>query len=101
MPYRRLLARVATARRARRIAASQEERRQWPVSFDPDALSFFANLPLRTRLANRFADAMLAMEDALSMCEIERDGSRDASWIEPQILTTYEQVNALMKSVSD
>jgi Leu/Phe-tRNA-protein transferase len=66
-----------------------------------EALSVFANLPLRARLANRFTDAMFAMEEALSMCELEREESRDASWIEPQIQTTYDQVNALMKVVSD
>jgi len=44
---------------------------------------------------------MLAMEEALSICEIERERSRDASWIEPQIKTTYDQVNALMKAVAD
>ena len=66
-----------------------------------EALSFFANLPLRARLANRFTDAMLAIHDALVMCEAERDESRDTSWIEPQIMTTYEQMNALMEGVCD
>jgi Leu/Phe-tRNA-protein transferase len=66
-----------------------------------ETLSVFANLSLRSRLANRFTDAMFAMEEALSMCESEREESRDASWIEPQIQTTYDQVNALMKAVSD
>jgi hypothetical protein len=61
----------------------------------------FGNLPLRARLANQFTDAMFAIEEALSMCEIEREKSGDASWIEPQIKTTYDQVNALMKVVSD
>jgi Leu/Phe-tRNA-protein transferase len=68
---------------------------------DAETLSVFANLPLRARLANRFTDAMFAMEEALSMCELEREESRDASWIEPQIQTTYDQVNALMKAVAD
>jgi Leu/Phe-tRNA-protein transferase len=102
LQYRRLLARVAAARRVRRAAAGaadlSPERR---ASIDTDALSFFANLPLRARLANRFTDAMFAIEDALSMCEVERAESRDASWIEPRIRTTYEQVNALMKEVCD
>ncbi len=44
---------------------------------------------------------MLAMEEALGMCELERDQSRDTTWIEPQIRSTYEQVNTLMKAVSD
>jgi hypothetical protein len=102
LQYRRLLARVAAARRVRRaeeVTTDLSPARQ--SSIDTDALSFFANLPLRARLANLFSDAMFAMEDALSMCEVERGQSRDASWIEPQIRTTYEQVNALMKEVSD
>ena len=102
LQYRRLLARVAAARRVRRAAAAPADlspERQ--TSLDADALSFFANLPLRPRLANLFTDAMLAMEEALGMCELERDQSRDTAWIEPQIRTTYEQVSSLMKAVSD
>jgi len=41
------------------------------------------------------------MDEALGMCEMERDESGDTSWIEPQIQTTYEQMNALMQAVSD
>jgi hypothetical protein len=101
LQYRRLLARAAAARRARRIAPSNGSSRPWSDSFDLEALSFFANLPLRARLANRFTDAMLAIDDALVMCQAERDESRDTSWIEPQIQTTYEQVNALMEAVCE
>jgi len=101
LQYRRLLARVVAARRVRRAATAPADlspERQ--ASIDPDALSFFANLPL-PRLANLFTDAMLAVEEALSMCEQERDQSRDTTWIEPRIRTIYEQVNSLMKAVSD
>ncbi|HSY47179.1 MAG TPA: hypothetical protein VLC46_00040 [Thermoanaerobaculia bacterium] len=102
MPYRRLLARAAAERRARRAAASAVQApSDVALAFDDEALTIFANLPLRVRLANQFTDAMFAIEEALSMCEIEREESRDASWIEPQIRTTYEQVNALMEAVSD
>lgn len=100
--YCRLLARVAAERRVRRASASAIDLpSDVPLSFETEALCLFANLPLRARLANRFIDAMFAMEEALSMCEVERDESRDASWIEPQIQSTYEQVNALMEAVSD
>ena len=64
-------------------------------------MSFFANLPLRARLANLFTDAMLAMEDALATCELESRENRDPSWIEPQIRMIYEGINALMEGVSD
>jgi len=101
LQYRRLLARVAAMRRVRHIARLNEPTRPWSDSSDLEALSFFGNLPLRARLANRFTDAMFAIEEALSMCETERDESRDASWIEPQIRSTYEQVNALMEAASD
>jgi Leu/Phe-tRNA-protein transferase len=100
--YRRLLARVAAARRARRAArlgVCLSRERQALV--ETDALGFLENLPLRARLANRFTDAMFAMEDALIMCEAEQAESRDTSWIEPHIRTTYEHVNALMEAVSD
>ena len=102
LQYRRLLVRVAAARRLRRAAVvTSGLSSEGQSSIDADALRFFANLPLRTRLANRFTDAMFAMEDALTMCEMERAESRDASWIEPRIRTTYEQVNDLMKAVCD
>jgi hypothetical protein len=100
--YLRLLDRAAAARRARRnTSPKRDSPRRELASFDAEALSVFAQLPLRARLANQFTDAMFAMEEALSMCELERAESRDASWIEPQIQTTYEQVNALMKVVAD
>jgi hypothetical protein len=102
LPYRRLLARAAAERRARRAAASAVgTRTDVPWALDDEPSIVFANLPLRARLANRFTDAMFAIEEALSMCEGEREESRDASWIEPQIRATYEQVNALMETVSD
>jgi hypothetical protein len=102
LPYRRLLARVAAVRRVRRAASPKEHPLRVPwFPLDAETLSVFANLPLRARLANRFTDAMFAMEEALSMCELEREESRDASWIKPQIQTTYDQVNALMKAVAD
>lgn len=100
--YRRLLARVVAIRRARRVLSSRDQPpRYQDAPFDAEALGVFANLPLRARLANQFTDAMFAMEEALSICEIERERSRDASWIEPQIKNTYDQVNALMKAVAD
>jgi Leu/Phe-tRNA-protein transferase len=99
--YLRLMGRIAGERRARRAVSDEEFSSLVRASFGAEALTFFANLPLRARLANQFVDAMLAIEEALSMCEIERGESRDASWIEPQIQTTYDQVNALMKAVSN
>ena len=101
LSYRRLLARAAAARRARRAAAPGGASDDARFLFEADALAALANLSLRARLANRFTDAMLAIDEALSMCEIEREESRDASWIEPQIRATYDQVNALMKVVCD
>lgn len=100
--YRRLLARAAAMRHARRVSSSTGQPLGFrEMAFDAAALSVFGNLPLRARLANQFTDAMFAMEEALSMCEIERETCGDASWIEAQIKTTYDQVNALMKVVSD
>ncbi len=101
LSYCRLLMRAAAARRAHRAAVSDYAADEARFLFQADALAAFANLSLRARLANRFTDAMFAIDEALSMCAIEREESRDASWIEPQIRATYEQVNALMEAVSD
>lgn len=99
--YRRLLLRAAAARRVRRVAGVGTLSPYRQALIGADALSFLGNLPLRARLANRLADAMLAVDEALIMCEAEQAESRDTSWIEPLIQTTYEQLNALMEAVSD
>jgi len=100
--YRRLLARAAVARRVRRAAVALTDLSpQRLASIEMDAIAYFANLPFRARLANRFADALFAMDEALSMCSTERSECQNVSWIEPQIRRTYEHVNALMEAVSD
>jgi hypothetical protein len=68
---------------------------QWhpPVS----ALAAFANLPLRERLNNTLADAMFAIDEAVQMCELEGE----AALLAVQILAAYEQVNCIMKTISD
>jgi hypothetical protein len=97
--YRRLLVRVAAMRRSRAVSAASQPARNDTVALGEEGLS--TSLPLRAQLANRLTDAMLAIDEALGICEIERNENRDASWIEPQIRSTYEQVDALMRTVCD
>ena len=65
-----------------------------------DALAAFGNLPLQERLSDRLADAMIAIDEAVQMCELE-GGTYQASWLAVQILAAYDQVNCIMKAISD
>jgi hypothetical protein len=64
-----------------------------------DALGDYASLPFRERLTDRLADAMIAIDEAMQMCELEGDATRDASLLAPQILAAYDQVNCIMKTI--
>jgi hypothetical protein len=65
------------------------------------ALAEFANLPLLERLNDRLADAMIAIDEAVQMCELEGDSTYQAFSLGPQILAVYDQVNCIMKKISD
>jgi hypothetical protein len=81
-------------------AALFEERSNSSL-FDIENLAAFGNAPFRVRLADRLADAMWAIEEALAMCELEDQTCRDTWWIEPDLRSTYEQVNCIMKTISN
>ena len=65
------------------------------------ALAEFANLPLFERVNDRLANAMIAIDEAVQMCEMEGDPTHHASWLTVQILAAYDQVNCIMKAISD
>jgi hypothetical protein len=65
-----------------------------------DMFGDFANLPLPARVNDRLADAMIAIDEAMQMCELEGD-TYEASWLGPQVLAAYDQVNCIMKKISD
>lgn len=64
-------------------------------------LPFGGGLPLRERVADRLADAMFAIFEALEMCESERAAPRDAARLGPEIRVAYDQVNGVMKAIAD
>jgi len=66
-----------------------------------DTLIEFANLPLLERVNDRLADAMIAIDEAMQMCELEGNSACEASWLGPQVLAAYDQVNCIMKKISD
>jgi hypothetical protein len=75
---------------------------QKPAEMLPsEDFAIFANAPLREQLADRLAAAMWAIEEAIAICEIEENASRDTSWIEPDLRDTYDQVNGLMKTITN
>jgi hypothetical protein len=61
----------------------------------------FANLPLLERVNDRLADAMIAIDEAMQMCELEGGTAHEASWLRPEVLAAYDQVNCIMKKISD
>jgi hypothetical protein len=66
-----------------------------------DALIEFANLPLLERVNDRLAEALMAIDEAVEMCELEGDSTYEASWLGPQVLAAFDQVNCIMKKISD
>ena len=74
--------------------------KRWP-QLAAGPLDEFSNLPLLERVNDRLADAMIAIDEALQMCDLEGDTTCQASWLGPQILAVYDQVNCIMKKISD
>ena len=58
-------------------------------------------LPTRERVADLLADAMLLMGEAMDMCETERAAPLEAARLAAQIRCISDQVNLLMKTISD
>jgi hypothetical protein len=58
-------------------------------------------LPLRARVADLLADAMLAMGEAMAMCETERSAPLEAAHLATQLRSASDHVNLLMKTISD
>jgi hypothetical protein len=70
---RRMLAFFAAARR---VKPASRRNRILPGPlwwWSADAPADFANLPLQERLSDRLADAMIAIDEAVQMCELEGD----------------------------
>ena len=66
-----------------------------------DVLIEFASLPLLERVNDRLADAMIAIDEAVQMCELEGDTTNRTSWLRPEVVAAYDQVNCIMKKISD
>jgi hypothetical protein len=58
-------------------------------------------LPLQARVADLLADAMLAMAEAIAMCETERSAPLEAARLATQLCSASDHVNLLMKTISD
>jgi len=58
-------------------------------------------LPLHARVADLLADAMLAMDEAIAICETERSVPLEATRLSAQIRGASDHVNLLMKTISD
>lgn len=58
-------------------------------------------LPLRPRVSDLLAEAMLVMDDAMNTCETERAAPLEAARLAARIRCISDQVNLLMKTISD
>jgi hypothetical protein len=58
-------------------------------------------LPLQARVADLLADAMLAMAEAIALCETERSAPLEAARLAVQLRSASDHVNVLMKTISD
>jgi len=59
------------------------------------------SLPLRPRVADLLAEAMLVMDEAMNTCESERAAPLEAARLVARIRSISDQVNLLMKTISD
>ena len=60
-------------------------------------------LPLQERVVDKLADIMFASDMILDMLRSDRDGKSAGhlSSVEPSVRRVYDQVNALMKQLTD
>lgn len=79
--YRRAIAYLASARRARGSRIPRRKRLLDRLPLDAKSLAGFANLPLRARVADRGSDILLEVDEAIIMCEMESTAARDSAWI--------------------
>jgi hypothetical protein len=98
---RHALAYLHDTRRSRMAAPTQRLPLRRPLPGNRPELGRFGSLPLSERVADLLAEAMLAIFEALEMCESERTAPRDAALLGTQIRVTYDQVNGLMKTIAD
>jgi hypothetical protein len=56
---------------------------------------------MRARVADLLADAMLVMDEAMNMCEDERAAPLEAARLAARIRSISDQLNLLMKTISD
>lgn len=98
---RHVLAYLHDTRRSRATAFRQDQPPRLPLPSGSPEFVLFGSLPLCVRVADRLSDAMLAIFEALEICESERTALRDAARLGAQIRVTYDQVNGLMKTIAD
>lgn len=98
---RQALAYLHDTRRSRATALRQDLPPRLRLPGSSPELGLFASLPLGIRVADRLSDAMLAIFEALEMCEGEQTAPSDAARLGAQIRITYDQVNGLMKTIAD
>jgi hypothetical protein len=94
---RTLFAAVRKRRMAARLAAGFASSQLLSLN----AISAFANLPLRARINDRLAVAMIAIDEAIQICELEGNTAWLASSLSVEIVAAYDQVNCIMKTISD
>ena len=58
-------------------------------------------LPLQERVVDKLADIMFASDMILDMLRHERKSAGHLSSVEPSVRQVYEQVNELMKQLTD
>jgi hypothetical protein len=99
--FRRTLALLAAARKKRMAARLNRFPSDRLTPLSVDVLAAFGNLPFRERLNDRLADAMIAIDEAIQMCELEGDTTWLAPCLSVEIVAAYDQVNYIMKAISD
>jgi hypothetical protein len=100
-PTRQAVAYLHDTRRGRASAPREDLPHRLPLRRCDEERGLFCGLPLPERVADLLADAMLAIFEALEVCETERADAWDAAPLETRIRATYDQLNGLMKTITD
>lgn len=67
--------------------------------FGSDEFLFLSAIPVQERIADRLADLLFVADEVLGMLCEDRAGS--VRWMEPRIRRVFDEVDGLMRQMTD
>jgi hypothetical protein len=66
---------------------------------DPTDFTRFAHLPVQERVADRLADVLFGVDDIVGL--LSEESAASIRWMEPHVRKIFDDVDQLMRKVSD